>query len=96
MEAMTARSPQEVFQHHGEALMAENLDGMYSEQRPGGVPRVSRHSGPDRRLCAMVTGLRALSSCGRPGEVLRSSRWRPGFRIRPIRTFTLGYLVKLS
>jgi len=26
-----ARSPQEVFQHHGEALMAEDLDGIVSD-----------------------------------------------------------------
>jgi ketosteroid isomerase-like protein len=31
MEATTTRTPQEVFQHHGEALMAEDLDGIVSD-----------------------------------------------------------------
>jgi ketosteroid isomerase-like protein len=31
MEATTLRTPQEVFQHHGEALMAEDLDGIVSD-----------------------------------------------------------------
>lgn len=31
MEATTARTPQEVFAHHGEALMAEDLDGIVSD-----------------------------------------------------------------
>ena len=31
MEATMARTPQEVFQHHGEALMAEDLDGIVSD-----------------------------------------------------------------
>jgi SnoaL-like domain len=31
MEATTARTPQEVFQHHGEVLMAEDLDGIVSD-----------------------------------------------------------------
>jgi SnoaL-like domain len=31
MEATMARSPQEVFQHHGETLMAEDLDGIVSD-----------------------------------------------------------------
>ncbi len=31
MEATTTRTPQEVFQHHGEALMAEDLDGIVAD-----------------------------------------------------------------
>jgi SnoaL-like domain len=31
MEATTARTPQEVFRHHGEVLMAEDLDGIVSD-----------------------------------------------------------------
>jgi SnoaL-like domain len=31
MEATTSRTPQEVFQHHGEVLMAEDLDGIVSD-----------------------------------------------------------------
>ena len=31
MEAVTDRTPQEVFQHHGEVLMAEDLDGIVSD-----------------------------------------------------------------
>ena len=31
MEATTARTPQEVFQHHAEALMAEDLDGIVAD-----------------------------------------------------------------
>jgi SnoaL-like domain len=31
MEATTARTPQEVFQHHAEALGAEDLDGIISD-----------------------------------------------------------------
>jgi hypothetical protein len=31
MEATTRRTPQEVFQHHGEVLMAEDLDGIVSD-----------------------------------------------------------------
>jgi SnoaL-like domain len=31
MEARTPRTPQEVFQHHGEVLMAEDLDGIVSD-----------------------------------------------------------------
>ena len=31
MEASSARTPQEVFQHHGEVLMAEDLDGIVSD-----------------------------------------------------------------
>lgn len=31
MEATTVRTPQEVFQHHGEALMAEDLEGIVSD-----------------------------------------------------------------
>jgi hypothetical protein len=31
MEATATRSPQEVFQHHAEALMAEDLDGIVSD-----------------------------------------------------------------
>lgn len=31
MEAGTDRTPQEVFQHHGEVLMAEDLDGIVSD-----------------------------------------------------------------
>jgi hypothetical protein len=31
MEATTARTPQEVFKHHGEVLMAEDLDGIVSD-----------------------------------------------------------------
>lgn len=31
MEASTTRTPQEIFAHHGEALMAEDLDGIVSD-----------------------------------------------------------------
>ncbi len=31
MEAAGTRTPQEVFQHHGEVLMAEDLDGIVSD-----------------------------------------------------------------
>ncbi len=31
MEATGTRTPQEVFQHHGEVLMAEDLDGIVSD-----------------------------------------------------------------
>ncbi len=31
MEATTSRTPQEVLQHHGEVLMAEDLDGIVSD-----------------------------------------------------------------
>jgi hypothetical protein len=31
MEASTDRTPQEVFQHHGEVLMAEDIDGIVSD-----------------------------------------------------------------
>ena len=31
MEATTTRTPQEVFQHHGEALVAGDLDGIVSD-----------------------------------------------------------------
>jgi ketosteroid isomerase-like protein len=31
MEATTTRTPQEVFQHHGEALMAGDLDGIVAD-----------------------------------------------------------------
>ncbi|HUJ35714.1 MAG TPA: nuclear transport factor 2 family protein [Solirubrobacteraceae bacterium] len=31
MEATSVRTPQEVFQHHGEALMAEDLDGIVAD-----------------------------------------------------------------
>jgi hypothetical protein len=31
MEGTTSRTPQEVFQHHGEVLMAEDLDGIVSD-----------------------------------------------------------------
>lgn len=31
MEAGSGRTPQEVFQHHGEVLMAEDLDGIVSD-----------------------------------------------------------------
>jgi hypothetical protein len=31
MEGATSRTPQEVFQHHGEVLMAEDLDGIVSD-----------------------------------------------------------------
>jgi ketosteroid isomerase-like protein len=31
MEATTTRTPQEVFQHHGEALIAGDLDGIVSD-----------------------------------------------------------------
>ncbi|MCW3007087.1 MAG: Polyketide cyclase, partial [Solirubrobacterales bacterium] len=31
MEASTTRTPQEVFAHHGEVLMAEDLDGIVSD-----------------------------------------------------------------
>ncbi len=31
MEATTTRTPQEVFQHHGEALMAEDLEGIVAD-----------------------------------------------------------------
>ena len=31
MEAGTDRTPQQVFQHHGEALMAEDLEGIVSD-----------------------------------------------------------------
>jgi hypothetical protein len=31
MEGTTTRTPQEVFAHHGEALMAEDLDGIVSD-----------------------------------------------------------------
>ena len=31
MEATSVRTPQEVFQHHGEALMAEDLEGIVAD-----------------------------------------------------------------
>ncbi len=31
MEATTVRTPQEVFQHHGEALMAQDMDGIVAD-----------------------------------------------------------------
>ena len=31
MEATTVRTPQEVFQHHGEALMAGDMDGIVAD-----------------------------------------------------------------
>lgn len=31
MEATSVRTPQEVFEHHGEALMAEDLDGIVAD-----------------------------------------------------------------
>jgi hypothetical protein len=31
MEAEMARTPQEIFQHHGEVLMAEDIDGIVSD-----------------------------------------------------------------
>jgi hypothetical protein len=31
MESSSGRTPQEVFQHHGEVLMAEDLDGIVSD-----------------------------------------------------------------
>lgn len=31
MESATSRTPQEVFEHHGEVLMAEDLDGIVSD-----------------------------------------------------------------
>jgi hypothetical protein len=44
MDASTTRTPQEVFAHHGEVLMAEDLDGIVSDYSddaifitPGGV-----------------------------------------------------------